>query len=46
MHKIKMKKVILFAAIALLAAGCGPKYVQPELGARKVDILTVEGYQF
>ena len=41
-----MKKVILFAAIALLAAGCGPKYVQPELGARKVDILTVEGYQF
>ena len=34
--------------LALALAGCasGPKYEQPELGARKVQILTVDGYQF
>ena len=34
--------------LALALAGCTnePKFEQPELGARKVEILSVDGYQF
>lgn len=41
-----MKKTLfIFAAITLLSAGCA-RYAQPELGARKVDILSEGKYQF
>ena len=32
--------------LAMLSQGCAPKYTQPELGARKVDIITEGKYQF
>ena len=34
--------------LALALAGCTnePKFEQPELGARKVEIISVDGYQF
>ena len=34
------------ALLTVLSLGCTPKYEQPELGARKVEILTVGKYQF
>ena len=42
-----MKRIALFslAFLAIITSGC-KKYTQPELGARKVDILTVGKYQF
>jgi beta-glucosidase len=42
-----MKRTILIglAVLAVLSTGC-KKYTQPELGARKVDILTQGKYQF
>ena len=43
---MKLSHYILGAAIVLAAVSCGNKYQQPELGARKVDILTVGKYQF
>ncbi len=36
----------LCAAVALTVTSCGPKYVQPDLGAHKVQILTEGKYQF
>ena len=43
-----MNKSILFAVavLAVISSGCGKKYEQPELGARKSEILTVKKYQF
>ena len=43
---MKSVKLLLTGAVLALAASCGPKYVQPELGARKVQILTEGKYQF
>ena len=41
-----MKKVILAAVVVLAAVSCGKTYEQPELGARKVEIITEGKYQF
>jgi beta-glucosidase len=41
-----MNKSILLGAMILVALGCTPKFTQPELGARKVEILTEGKYQF
>ena len=43
-----MNKSILLGAVllAVFCPGCAPKYEQPELGARQVEILTVGKYQF
>lgn len=43
---MKTIKMTLGIVLALLATGCGQKYEQPELGARKVEILTEGKYQF
>ena len=43
---MKTLKMTLGIALALLAAGCGQPFEQPELGARKVEILTEGKYQF
>ncbi len=44
---MKAYRVLLTGvALALVAASCGPKYVQPELGARKVEIITEGNFQF
>ena len=41
------RTIILGAALLLaLSTGCAPKYTQPELGARKSEILTEGKYQF
>ena len=42
-----MKRIVLaaLATLAILSTGC-KKYEQPELGARKVDIIKVGKYQF
>ena len=41
------KSMLLGAALlAVFSLGCTPKYEQPELGARKAEILTVGKYQF
>ena len=41
------KSMLLGAALlAVFCPGCAPKYEQPELGARQVEILTVGKYQF
>ena len=34
------------ALLAILSLGCAPKFEQPELGARKAEILTEGKYQF
>ena len=41
-----MKRTLIALGILALVAGCTPKYTQPELGARKVEIITEGGYQF
>ena len=43
-----MNKSMLLGAVLLtvFSLGCKPKYTQPELGARKVEILTEGKYQF
>ena len=43
-----MNKSLLLgmALLTVLSLGCAPKYEQPELGARKVEILTEGKYQF
>ena len=43
-----MNKSMLLGAVLLtvFSLGCKPKYTQPELGARKVEILTDGKYQF
>ena len=43
-----MKNKMFLSAVILAAflGGCAPRYVQPELGARKVNILTERKYQF
>ena len=43
-----MKNKVFLSAVILAAflGGCAPRYVQPELGARKVNILTERKYQF
>ena len=43
---MKTLRIVLGTALALLAVGCGKKYEQPELGARKVEIITEGKYQF
>ena len=43
MNKTKLLGVALLGVLAL---GCTPKYEQPELGARKVEILTEGKFQF
>ncbi|MBR3011775.1 MAG: glycoside hydrolase family 3 C-terminal domain-containing protein [Bacteroidales bacterium] len=41
------RTIILGAALLLvLSTGCAPKYTQPELGARKSEILTEGKYRF
>ena len=41
------RTIILGAALLLaLSTGCAPKYTQPELGARKAEIITKGKYQF
>jgi beta-glucosidase len=42
---MKRTAIIVLAVLAIITAGC-KKYEQPELGARKVDILSVGKYQF
>ena len=42
---MKRIAIAVLAAVAILTAGC-KKYEQPELGARKVDIIKVGKYQF
>ncbi|MBP5301915.1 MAG: glycoside hydrolase family 3 C-terminal domain-containing protein [Bacteroidales bacterium] len=42
---MKRIAILAMAIMAILTTGC-KKYTQPELGARKVDILTVGKYQF
>ena len=42
---MKRTAILALALLAILTTGC-KKYTQPELGARKVDILTVGKYQF
>lgn len=42
---MKRTAIIALAVLAILSSGC-KKYEQPELGARKVDILSVGKYQF
>lgn len=39
-------KLLGVALLGVLALGCTPKYEQPELGARKVEILTEGKFQF
>ncbi|MBR5735219.1 MAG: glycoside hydrolase family 3 C-terminal domain-containing protein [Bacteroidales bacterium] len=43
-----MNKIMMLGAafLAFLTVGCTPKYTQPELGARKVEILNKGRYQF
>lgn len=41
-----MKKALVAAAVVLAAVSCGKTYEQPELGARKVEIITEGKYQF
>ena len=43
-----MNKSLLLVTVILttVSLGCTPKYTQPELGARKVEILTEGKYQF
>ena len=43
-----MRKAIVLGAVLLatLLTGCAPKYVQPELGARKAEIISKGKYQF
>ena len=43
-----MKQTMLLGAVLLtvLSTGCKPKYTQPELGARKAEILTEGKFQF
>ena len=43
-----MNKSLLLVTVILTAVslGCTPKYTQPQLGARKVEILTEGKYQF
>ena len=43
MNKPLLLVTVIFTAVSL---GCTPKYTQPELGARKVEILTEGKYQF
>ena len=38
--------LLAVAILVLFTSGCGKKYEQPELGARKSEILTVKKYQF
>ena len=41
------KSILLGAAfLAVVSLGCTPKFTQPELGARKVEILTEGKFQF
>ena len=41
------RSILLGAALlAVISVGCKPKYVQPELGARKVEIIQDGKYQF
>ena len=43
-----MNRTIILGAVLLLvlSTGCAPKYTQPELGARKSEILTEGKYRF
>ena len=41
-----MKRLLILALAGLALAGCGQKYTQPELGARKAPVLTEGKYQF
>ena len=43
MNYAKLLGAVVLAAVSL---GCTPKFTQPELGARKVEILTEGRYQF
>ena len=43
---MKTLKITLGIVLVLLAAGCGQQFEQPELGARKVDLLAEGKYQF
>ena len=43
---MKTIKLAAVAVLGLMIAGCGHKYEQPELGARKVQIITEGNYQF
>ena len=43
---MKTIKLAAVAVLGLMIAGCGHKYEQPELGARKVQIIAEGDYQF
>ena len=43
---MKITKPTAVAVLGLMIAGCGHKYEQPELGARKVQIIAEGDYQF
>ena len=43
---MKTIKIAAMLMLVLMIAGCNRKYEQPELGARKVHILTEGEYQF
>ena len=44
---MKNVELIVCASAVMALSSCGgEKFEQPEIGARKVDVLTVDGYQF